>query len=148
MDVSFESINLATATDNELRDAAMRIRGEITRRRRAEDQVENAGRLAREVEEVKAGTRQARIEHIMQLNPSETVALVETGALAHLGIGSFDSSSNDWITIPEAARRLSVSPALVRLWARSGRIRSARKVGRDWSLPAAAIEDIRVARAA
>jgi hypothetical protein len=56
-------------------------------RRETEDQAERAERQRREVEEVKAGTRQARYEHIIQLSPTETAALVETGALAHLGIG-------------------------------------------------------------
>jgi excisionase family DNA binding protein len=47
------------------------------------------------------------------------------------------------ITLPEAARCLGVSQALVRRWAAQGRIRGSRKAGRDWTFPADAIEDIR-----
>lgn len=52
------------------------------------------------------------------------------------------------ITLPEAARRLAVSQALVRRWAAQGRVRGSRKAGRDWSFPADAIDDLRRAREA
>jgi excisionase family DNA binding protein len=52
------------------------------------------------------------------------------------------------ITLPEAARRLNVSQALVRRWAAQGRIRGSRKAGRDWTFPADAVEDIRRTREA
>jgi len=51
------------------------------------------------------------------------------------------------VGVPEAARRLGLSPGLIRRWAAEGRIRGAHKQGRDWLCPADAIEDIRIRRA-
>lgn len=57
-------------------------------RRLAVDEHERTERQRKETEEVKAGTRLARREHILQMTPAETAALVESGKLAHLGIGA------------------------------------------------------------
>lgn len=79
--------DLTNASDGELAEVATRIQAEVTRRE-AEDANTRAARLRQEVAEVKAGTRLARQEHILQLSPAETAALVESGALKHLGFGA------------------------------------------------------------
>ena len=51
------------------------------------------------------------------------------------------------ITTLEAARRLHLSPGLIRRWALQGRIPGAEHPGRDWSIPTDAITDLRRSRA-
>jgi hypothetical protein len=51
------------------------------------------------------------------------------------------------ITTLEAARRLHLSPGLIRRWALQGRIPGAEHPGRDWSIPTDAINDLRRSRA-
>ena len=74
------------ASDGELAAAQAAIAREVQRREglsRAEDEA----RFRQELTEVRAGQRAAFDEHIRELSPSETLALLEAGNLSHLGLG-------------------------------------------------------------
>ncbi|MDA8065696.1 MAG: helix-turn-helix domain-containing protein [Thermaerobacter sp.] len=47
------------------------------------------------------------------------------------------------MSVPEAAEKLGVTPARVRVLAREGRIHGAIKVGRDWVIPSPVVVEER-----
>jgi len=53
------------------------------------------------------------------------------------------SASDEWITVPEAARRMGVSRQRVLKLCVDGRVQGARKIGHRWAIPEGAkIEEL------
>jgi hypothetical protein len=69
----------------QLREAAAAVEREVARRE-AQDQADRAEAFAREVDEVRAGTRRADPEHVRALTPQETLEAINRGQLLHAGI--------------------------------------------------------------
>ena len=77
--------DLTTASYSELKATAQAIEAEVARRE-AQDEADRAEAFAREVAEVRAGTRRADPEHVRALTPAETVEAINRGQLLHAGI--------------------------------------------------------------
>jgi hypothetical protein len=77
--------DLTTASWTDLRESAAAIEREV-QRRESMDEAAAAEAFAREMSEVRAGTRRADPEHVRHLTPAETLEAVNRGQLLHAGI--------------------------------------------------------------